>query len=536
MSRWEWLRDVGMYAGFAARLPRFFRQRISLADARETVRRRLEQREESFLRIVERAVYGFPESPYLPLLEEAHCELEDLRAMVRARGLEGALAELRANGVYVGFDEIKGRVPLVRGGREIPVGRHSFDNPFLVGRYEGRTGGSTGPAARIPYDLDSLLTRVPNYTLGCEAHGVLESPLGLWRFGLPSLVGINNALRAVVMGNPVRRWFAPEGDRDLRPALRFRAATAFVVRASRLLGQPVPVPEPVPIERADVVARWAAETAQAEGSCVVRASVSMALRIALAAEAKGIDLAGVTLMGGSEPLTATKLRAIERSGARHVSTYSFTEGGSVGMGCANPDVEGDVHFYEDLLALIQHPLRLPGTGVEVGAFCFTTLNPAAPMILLNVEIDDYGVVERRSCGCALEEAGYGTHLTGIRSHRKLTGEGVTLVGSDMIRILEEVLPARFGGDPHDYQLHEREDADGFTRLVLVVDPAVALESEAAARRAVLESLAAGSGMEDFARSLWQMASSLRVERRAPEWTERGKYPPLVVHSPTWGAR
>jgi hypothetical protein len=517
-----------MYARFATGLPGFFRQRVTLPEARETVRRRLETREARFLQIAERAVYGYAESPYLPLLREAGCELGDLRAMVRDRGLEETLLELRRNGVSVSFDEIKGRKPITRSGRELHAGRHSFDNPFLTRKYEGESGGTTGTASRIPYDLNSLLTRVPNYMVGCAAHGVLDAPLGLWRFGLPSLVGINNALRSVVMGNPARRWFTPEGRGDLRPALRFRAATAFVVRASRLLGQPIPVPEPVPLERAGVVARWAAEMAKEEGACLVRASVSMALRIALAAEEEGIDLRGVTLMGGSEPVTATKMQAITRSGARHVPTYSFTEGGSVGMGCANPAEEGDVHFFEDLLALIQVPLRVPGTDLDVQAFCFTTLNPAAPLVLLNVEIDDFGVMERRACGCPLEEAGFHTHLRRIRSYRKLTGEGVTLVGSDMIRILEEVLPAAFGGDPHHYQLHEQEDGDGFTRLVLVVDPRIELKSEDAARKVVLESLAGGSGMEDFARALWQMAGSLRVERRATEWTARGKYPPLVV--------
>ena len=45
---------------------------------------------------------------------------------------------------------------------------------------------------------------------------------------------------------------------------------------------------------------------------------------------------------------------------------------------------------------------------------------------------------------------------------------------------------------------------------------------------VLESLARSGGMEDFARALWQMTGSLRVERRATEWTARGKYPPLVM--------
>jgi len=524
----EWLRDVGMYARFAAGLPAFYRHRTTLEKARDTIRRRLDDREGRFLRIVERGVYGVPGSPYRALLEHAGCELGDLSALVRARGLEDALRELRRAGVYVDFEEFKGRLPIVRGGREIPTGRHAFDNPFLARQYEGRTSGSTGPATRIPYDLDALVARLPSFMVGYDAHDVLDAPCGLWRFGLPSIVGIHNALRSVVMGNPIRRWFTPERADELRPAARFRLATAFVVRTSRLLGQPIPLPERVPLERADVVGRWAADTARAEGRCLVRASVSMSLRVALAARECGIDLDGVTLMGGGEPVTAAKVGAIEASGARYVPTYSFSEGGSVGMGCARPAFEGDVHFLADMLALIQHPRPVPGADREVDAFCFTSLEPTAPRILLNVEIDDYGAVERRSCGCPLEAAGYDLHLRGVRSWRKLTGEGVTLVGSDMIRVLEEVLPARFGGDPHDYQLHEREDDGGFTRLILVVDPRVALPDEEAVRRAVLETLGRSDAMGDFARGFWQAAGSLRIERRTPDWTGSGKFPTLVV--------
>ena len=101
---------------------------------------------------------------------------------------------------------------------------------------------------------------------------------------------------------------------------------------------------------------------------------------------------------------------------------------------------------------------------------------------MNVESDDYGVIEEQSCGCPLECYGYTEHLREIRSFRKLTGEGVALVGSDMVRILEEVLPGRLGGSPLDYHLMEEEDADGFTRLSLVVSPRIEIADEQAARR------------------------------------------------------
>ena len=37
---------------------------------------------------------------------------------------------------------------------------------------------------------------------------------------------------------------------------------------------------------------------------------------------------------------------------------------------------------------------------------------------------------------------------------------MTFLDSDVIRVLEEVLPARFGGGPTDFQLVEQEDDDG----------------------------------------------------------------------------
>ena len=125
--------------------------------------------------------------------------------------------------------------------------------------------------------------------------------------------------------------------------------------------------------------------------------------------------------------------------------------------------------------------------------------------------------------------GFGTHMWGIRSYRKLTGEGINLLDGEMIRILEEELPSRYGGDPHDYQLHEREDPDGFTRLVLVVDPRIDLPDEADVVNVLLDTLAAGDLSADSAREHWRQGASFRIERREPLWLDRGKMPSLVVH-------
>jgi hypothetical protein len=49
---------------------------------------------------------------------------------------------------------------------------------------------------------------------------------------------------------------------------------------------------------------------------------------------------------------------------------------------------------------------------------------------------------------------------------------MTFLDTDVIRVLEEELPARFGGTPTDYQLLEEEADDGQPRLQLLVHPRV----------------------------------------------------------------
>jgi hypothetical protein len=231
-------------------------------------------------------------------------------------------------------------------------------------------------------------------------------------------------------------------------------------------------------------------------------------------------------MGGGEPPTPAKVKAIESSGARWMPFYPISEVGHVGFGCSRPLDGNDLHFFRDALALIQFPRKVPGTEMTVDAFNFTTLLPTAPKLLLNVESDDYGVIERRSCGCPLESYGYAEHLRHVRSFRKLTGEGVTLVGSEMECILQEVLPERFGGSPLDYQLLEEEDDDGFTRISLVVSPRVEIEEESEVIGLVLENLRQSSVASGLAQAVWTEAASLRVRRMEPVVTGRGKLMPL----------
>jgi hypothetical protein len=146
--------------------------------------------------------------------------------------------------------------------------------------------------------------------------------------------------------------------------------------------------------------------------------------------------------------------------------------------------------------------------------------------MLNVVGDDYGVLQERACGCLLAQCGYTTHLSEIHSINKLTGEGITLVGSDIVHVLEDVLPARFGGTPLDYQLQEQEDARGFTRLVLRVSPRVTMADEGQAAAVVLRAIEeAAPGGKAMSATLAQ-AGTVTVLRAEPVWTARGKFMPL----------
>ncbi len=518
--------NLRSYGRFTLGLRKFLHETLTAEQAHAIVRQRLEERERNFLRLVERGIYGYSRSPYLPLLRLAGCEQGDLAQMVRTRGLDATLRALREAGVSVSFEEFKGLRPICRGGRTIRVRPRDFDNPYLSAAYRGATSGTTGAGSRVVIDLEHLAAVAPLWYLGREAHGLVGVPTGLWRSILPGVSGVNNVLRDARIGCVPLRWFSPVSPGALRPSLTCRVATEYLVRAGRAFGVPIPRPEPVPLDRARVVAEWAARVRDECGACLLRTFVSPALRVSLAAQEAGIDLTGVTFMGGGEVPTPVKVQGIRRSGARWIPTYAFAEAGPVGVGCAQPVDGNDIHLHEDALALVQHArAAVDATEGPVDAFYFTTLLPSAPKILLNVESDDGGLVEARRCGCPLETY-FPRHLRNIRSEKKLTSEGATVPAGEMVRILEEVLPARFGGSALDYQLVEHEDAAGFSRLILRVSPRVTIAEVARVRGAVLDELRRRSPSADLARATWAQADTLTVQRTEPLWTATGKLPPL----------
>jgi hypothetical protein len=520
------LHQLKMYARYGLGLPRFLRQTITIPDAQAMVRQGILAREENFLLLIERGVMPYPHNPYARLLRLARCEMGDLRTLVRQNGLSAALQTLREAGVYVSFEEFKGHTPITRHGETFQADSASFDNPLLKSGYETTTGGSTGAGMRQQQDLEHHAIQSAHLMLAFDAHGVLDCPFSVWRGTLPDNSGMNNVLRSAHHGRIVDRWFTPCQHDEKPPEFRFQLATYGTVILSHLVGRGLPWPRKVPLDEVLTVARWMKDTLESHGSCLLSAPVSRALRVAIAAREAGFDLTGAAFIIAGEPPSPAKVAGITASGARILTNYGFSEGGRVAVGCANPSSATDMHVLRDAFEIIPWQRQVPGTDAIVSALNVTSLLLTTPKILLNAEMDDYGLVEDRACGCRLEAMGYHQHLSEVHSFRKLTGEGVTLVGSDMLDILERILPNRFGGSPLDYQLLEEEDEQGFTRLSLLISPKISISDESEVLRVVFEALEKTSIMAGSAKAIWIQAGSLQIQRREPVLTGRGKLMPL----------
>jgi hypothetical protein len=264
-----------------------------------------------------------------------------------------------------------------------------------------------------------------------------------------------------------------------------------------------------------------AEVVRRGGTPWIRTFPSSAVRACQAALDAGLDLAGARFTVSGEPVTDAKLEAIRRSGAQAAPRYGAIETGPLAWGCLAPEWPDDMHVFHDLHAIVQ-PEDSPALFV-------TSLRRATPLVLLNLSMGDQATLRPRACGCPLERLGWTTHLFGVLSREKLTAGGMTFYDVDVVRVLEEVLPGRFGGGPTDYQLVEDETANGESVVRLLVHPAVGpLEADRVAE-AFLAAVGTGSDAQRIMGTVWRDAKLIRVERRAPVAVASGKI--LHLHAP-----
>jgi hypothetical protein len=505
---------------YAVGVAGYLGQPIGLEEARRITEQQLSMRNDRFLEMLEQAVYGNPGSPYLKLLRHAGFELPRLRRMVRENGIEQTLEALYDAGVYVTQEELKGRVPVRRDGIGFPVTQADFDNPRTRnGELEMRTSGTTGEATRIRGVFDNLTERMAASVAIGWTPSSHSRPIAFWLDSLARVV------RESKNGVPPAKFFCTVPFRW--DGAGFQMLGAYV--ASRLARCPTPWPEFVPRDQAIKVARWLASMRALGTPAIVHCHASPATRVCLAANQAGLDISGTTFMSGGEPLTAGKAEVIESAGANFWPGYNMIElGWPVGAGCLTPKASDDLHLITTGFAMI-HRARPTSTGEPASALIYTTLLPMAPKILLNWDSGDYATVEVRDCGCELNDMGFKTHISGVHSYNKLTSEGVTFSGSRLYELVEEVLPARFGGAVGDYQLVEEEEA-GLPRVRIVVSPRVGIIDEGAVIAAVMDGLErshAGAGGKEMTEQ-WRQGDTLQVVRREPEQTRTMKVLPLRV--------
>jgi hypothetical protein len=519
--------DLRMAGSYLRSLRTYLKRPPDADDGRGRLERQLEARDRTFVNVLRRGVFDNPGSPYHRLFEWAGISFEDVAESVSEDGLEGALGRLHEAGVFVAWDEFKGKRPLIRPGLELQTRPEDFDNPLRARHYEAQTGGSTGAARRILVDLDLLEHESAYHALFLAAAGARDRPVAIWAPLPPGAVAMKTILIQSRLGQPVAKWFSQS---DLRDAdLRHGLFTKGTIRAMRRWGGRIPWPEHTPVGEAARIAEWLARR-RAEGSAAVLVTTaSGGVRACLAAVDRGMDIEGTLFVLGGEPYTPAKAAAIEATGSRALCHYAMAEAGAIGIACASADATDDVHLLRDKIATIQRPRSVGGNGASVGSLVHTTLLPASPKLMLNTESGDYAVPEQRSCGCGVLPETFATHLHTIRSFEKLNSEGMSFLGTDLITLLEEVLPARFGGNPTDYQLLERE-ADGVAKVQLVVGTTVGELDHDEVSRSALAFLRSRGEPERLMSDIWDQGRTLQVVRGEPRVTPGSKILPLQTIS------
>ena len=528
------------YYRFIDGLRKFAKSRMepeeAIALAKSLLQKRIAAREENFLRLAERSIFNYSRSPYLPLLAAKHITFPDLKHWVTGSGLEASLRTLELEGVYFTVDEFKGKVPVERNGVSFRCEEGMFDNPFLSFVYEVRSGATRSAGTRIRIDFDYLHQRSLYDAFLLDLHGCLTAPIANWFPVFPGAPGINSSLRFAHIGNPVAKWFSQVSEDQVRVNWEKRWGTKTIFAVHRLFGSPLAEPQYAGLNDAGRIAEWASQTLSEHPNCVVYTFAASAVRVCIAAAEKNLNLKGAKFLVTGEPLTPHKKREIEATGGEVVPVYGISEAGVIAAGCNQSHAESDhCHLYKDTTAIISHRQVVPNFDISLDSYLFTSLLYESPKLLLNVGMGDFGDLHAEPCECGFGQLGFDTCLSNIRSYEKLTGEGVTFVDTDFVRIIERELPHTFGGKSTDYQLIEEEDSQGLTHLQLLVSPRVGEVKEDEVLEKFMTLLKRGEASpESWAQSgteMWRQSGMVRIRRDFPICTASGKILPFQLRKP-----
>jgi len=510
-----------------ARLPWFLNRQFTIDEAREIQIQQLRNRQKRFLLFLRKAIFAFPDHPVHQLLKQAGCEYGDLKALVNRDGVEETLRTLLQSGVYLSVDEFKGRRPAVRGSVTIDVSPDRMRNPLAAFHIPSQSGGSRSAGTPVLFDLAFVRACAVAYALHLNACGGDDWLKVIWE---PPDAGARFRLMTTsCFGTRPAAWFSQVDPKGPDAGGIFRWSERALRWGAIIGGVKLPPPVLASLEDPRPVLHWIRAALERGETPYLVSSASSIVRLAATALETGIDIRGTQATMAGEPTTQARLDTSAEAGIRSVPRYGSMESGPIAVGCLNPEAADDTHVLRDLHAVIQAGSQGEHIGMPSRAMLITNLHPAAPFTMLNFSLGDEADMVDRDCGCPTEQLGWVPHLKNIRSYEKLTVGGMTFHDSDLVNVLERVLPARFGGNPSDYQLVESEDSNGRACLVLVVHPRLGPLDATLIEDAFLRAIGK-SPLEGMMASMWQHSHFIRVERCTPIATAAGKILHLHVDS------
>ncbi len=522
LYRSAWLDEPATLWRLVTGLPGYLRHPLDPAGVRERTLTRQAGRMASFLNVVRRAIYGIPDSPYRRLLDWAGIGYEELASMTAAHGVEGALVRLREAGVFVTVEEFKGKCWIRRGSQVVECTDRSFDNPLALGHLFARSGGSRSPGLRTVYDFRNLASNWSEHlVLRLSCYGLLDAAIGVWYPIMPGAGPV--VVLSLVKAGIFPRWFTPLSYGRLKANWRSILGTLTLVHWGQVFARRLPRPEFVPVDDPTLILDWIRSGLRKSVRCALFTYVSNAVRLSRSARDAGLDLSGTVFLVSSEPLTPVRRREIEAAGAEVYPAYATMETGVLAAGCIRPGEADEMHLLNDTVAVVVYPRRTVPDGDPIPTVLATGLQDSFPKVLLNTETGDTARVFERPCGCPLEALGFQQHVCAVYGFDKLTPSGMTFLAGDLARVLEQELPARFGGSSLDYQLQEVEDEHGRSRLNLLVSPRLGPLDPGALVELVLRELSRGGDSRRLMAQVWSEQGVIQVRREEPRLTARGKH-------------
>ena len=509
----------------AAGAARYAAHRPNGEQARRRFGARLGRRSQRFLAMLDDAVWRHPESPWRHLLVAAGIEPADVARLVSDEGIDGALEVLARSGVRASAAELRGMVPIQRGSLALAVCAEDFHNPLLIDRsISARTSGSSGRRVAAPYSWELFAEEADAERLLFEAHAAAGDPVALWYPAPPGIAGLHNAILHWRFSRPVTRWFSQTPAARWREAPGLRAMHMAIAAFGTLLGSGAPCH--LSLDRAMVVAEWLAEGVRSGERRVLKTFPSSATRVAAAALSAGLDLSGQLVFTGGEPLTVERLALLQSVGLVGLPRYAATELGTAAGACGDPDRAGEMHLYLDRLAVLAGGRSAPKEPAPPinDVLAFTSLTPSAPLVLLNAELGDRGSLRHGACSCALGTAGCSLLVSDVSAPEKFAAEGVKLFAAQLAEKAAGLIVAE-GGTADDVQVWWRERDTVPTRLTIVIDPRLRLDTERFERN-LLECVGALPG-GSLAPQLWRTAGTIHVVRALPRPGPGAKRAPAI---------